>query len=321
MNERYELTEWQIAPPAPPLLRERSRRWPWRKWLTATFLTLAWLAAIYLMFQMRNTGIFYVCLIATIGLYNRAKFGRAGLDVRDLMDLPPVVPQYPVEVVYHYRNAVYGSDNGIVSFVDGSMNFQGRKSRFSLTHAHLVNASEATPSNIASPRHRYLMTFAYGEGTYLIALRSFDSVPGVGVGFQAKFRAAFHRYHAPSNERSQPALLPPLTSDPEARKMFLKMRAVAVALLLASLAAVIYGVAIWAPRWETWIWEFQLVAFGAAGIAAARLLYRNWVDPRILKELSLRATKKAAQLDETKPTTEPQILAPESGSELAIESR
>ncbi|HWD41029.1 MAG TPA: hypothetical protein VG944_19430, partial [Fimbriimonas sp.] len=52
--------------------------------------------------------------------------------LRELMDLPASVPQFAVEVDLSHNGAVYGSDRGLLRFVDGSLQFQGFDTIFTI---------------------------------------------------------------------------------------------------------------------------------------------------------------------------------------------
>jgi hypothetical protein len=135
------------------------------------------------------------------------------------MDLPPVLPQFPVEVVYSTRNVVYGRDVGVATFIDGALHFQGRKSRFSLAQA----AWKTEDPTAYRFQHWYTLSTVYRGVPFLVSMSCYDSVPGVGGGFQ---RAMKERMAHPETSLADPVrslVMPPLVPDPSLRPAFWKM--------------------------------------------------------------------------------------------------
>jgi hypothetical protein len=277
MIERFERTDWLVEPPPPPLLRDRIRRWPWQVWGVAVLLIAAW-ACLALVFAKAGVAGLFVCMFTgTAALYNAVKYARAGRDIRDLMDIPPVVPQYPVEVTYSTSSVVFGRDQGVVYIVDGILQFQGRRSRFAFVRSQLYNAAPYADGR----KCLYDLTFLHEGKAYVASMSCYNSVPGVGSGYQPQFQVATEGFVTAKHEAPPPAVLPPLAPSPEFRRSIWKSGPVLSTALLVSIGTIILSFRLEFSATQIW-----LMFAGLMGTVLSALLFRvRKLETRVLAEM------------------------------------
>lgn len=70
-------------------------------------------------------------------------YGRANRAVEKLLDDPPTVPQLPVRITLWSGDWAIGKDEGVVSFCDGWMHYQGLRTSFSLHRSNVARHPES----------------------------------------------------------------------------------------------------------------------------------------------------------------------------------
>ncbi len=175
------------------------------------------LAAIgFLTFFLLRTGVYifvfgFGMVPALVNkLRARGMYGRVHDSVKNLMDLPPTLEQFPVDVAFLYEGTVYGRDVGVVSFADGQMHFEGLRTTFSLPKASLANKQVRRLGNSRTGMKVYRLFWdcpsVYG-GELLIT--PYDSVEGVGSGFRGAFDSQFYAWSESKSYGTTP-ILPPI---------------------------------------------------------------------------------------------------------------
>ena len=115
--------------------------------------------------------------------------------LRGLADLPAPDDQFPVEVTFH-RQTDYGSDYGLLSFVDEWLVFEGERTRFSVSNGD-VGLDEDTLS----------FSFDGPGGTHWTTFSPLD---------EKAFKASWERWQQKGQRtRSEAVLLPPVHPVPE----------------------------------------------------------------------------------------------------------
>lgn len=277
MIEGYKPTHWKIEPPAPPLLRDRVRRWPWRLWGAVVLIVLGWGLLVLWFIGSGMVALIASLFVSSGAFYNRARFGRASLDVRDLMDLPPVVPQYPVEVIYSRCLVVYGRDVGVASLIDGTLQFQGRKSRFAFARPHLYSAIPT----YGARECRYELTYVHDGAVAKVVIACFDAVPGLDGRFQKAFRAATTEFATAKPDPVPSAVLPPAVPEPGFSRPIWKSGPVLCVGLLLSVATMMIAVTLGFAAVPIWLFFGGL--FGA-GMAVLLLIQRHY-ELRLLAQM------------------------------------
>jgi hypothetical protein len=213
-------------------------------------------------------------IMATGAIWLRARSRRASPYLADLLDLPASFPQFPVELRYRVNDATYGADDGIVSFVDGWLHFQGRRTSWSLhsKDAHLVPGAQPTGKrgyNAFYGAQGLLIKIDWKNNarTYLIELLPLDKIDELGGGLRQRFGKELASWKLSSFERSEANVWPPTQAAPgiEPRfKLLLLCWTYARWLSLATLAVAVVGTCLT-------VLEFWSVVVGFAMLAISEL--------------------------------------------------
>src|SRR5579862_4759294 len=126
------VSNWRSPPPDDPILvrrlsRKRIERGLFIAGLVAVIGGLITIQVTTKAHVLAGLGGMLVGIISV----GKAVWGRtANPKVAALMDRPATIPQFPVEVYYTCDRQCYGRDTGVVSFIGGSVQFQGLRSDF-----------------------------------------------------------------------------------------------------------------------------------------------------------------------------------------------
>jgi hypothetical protein len=183
---QLSFAEWRQEPPKPPQLKERLRRLPWfyLGCVVAWFLVIAILSVIQEMLHLKGV-VQAMSTGSAVFVVAYLRLRQAPQSVRELLDLPSEIDQYPVSVDIFCEGQKMGSDLGVVTFVDDALHFEGRRTSFSfsneITQGKTISLKEKQKGrSIAIP-------WRAGGQSGLIAFGPFDTVPGVGKGYLFKF--------------------------------------------------------------------------------------------------------------------------------------
>ncbi len=193
-------SEWAFVSALPPWRRAKEDRWLVYSGIMAIGSVGAWYSSWVLL------GIAFLLL----WLETTRLLAHAGSSVRGLMDLPAGVDQFPVRLRYIANDVSYGADQGLLSFLDGSVHFQGRRTTFSFPVAGARIFRDR--GKRAAPR-MYSLRWDAEDFSREIQVRPFDSIVGLGSGYSCRFWLA-----CPESEGrvtpEEPGLLPPRAPQP-----------------------------------------------------------------------------------------------------------
>ncbi len=219
-------SEWLPEPPADPQFLRRVARLRWEKGAAVISIAAIWAGFMWLLSMKHASGLGGLTsplVMATAAIWTRARSRRASPYLADLLDLPAACPQFPVELTYLVGNLSYGSDAGIVSFVDGWMHFQGRRTSWSLNLANSSLDPSAKKGGFINQSAEIIQTVRWKHlgQDYLIRMISLDQIDGLGGGLRKQFANAIREWRMCSIPSSDAAVLPPLmpvTSMPEKQR-------------------------------------------------------------------------------------------------------
>ena len=214
-------SEWQSAPPPDTDFLRRVGRLRWEKGLGAAAIAVVWVAYFWLFVgfgPFHGGGGF----IGTLGLLTSAvwmnvRSRRAAPHVADLLDLPATCAQYPVELRYAVDNVTYGSDEGILSFVDGWMHFQGRRTSWSLAAKGTSLSPLGSSAHTKKQRTDYgrRVNWSDGKSMYSIQLLPMDGLDGLGSGLRKKCHVTLEEWKNSASVASANVTVPPIQVLPE----------------------------------------------------------------------------------------------------------
>lgn len=261
-------SEWHVEPPAPPTLLQRLQRAHWERVLAV--VAIATVIGLYLtvrlVFHFRGfSEAGQVILWLSIILWTHARYLRGHEEVSDLMEYPSELAQCPVEVSYSAFGVCYGEDIGVVTFIEGRMHFQGRRSSFDLSRADAMpppwSQDKGHVSFWSTPKWRVVW-----GGEAMIDLIPLERIKGHDQNYRRLFRSSFEEWRG-SSGRFQDSVLPPTTPLPK------RIRQARIApSVVRALQYFMYAVAVLTPV-IYWVWHdlftcaFLLIAATAVGFA------------------------------------------------------
>ncbi len=237
--KEWAFGEWRPAPPRPLLLRlqEVGRPADLCYGLILLLIFLAFVLWAHAGSALFTVGALFAMCAFTWGYTLLKRWSNES--IRDLMDIPSVIAQYPVDVQFLSNGAQYGSDKGIVSFVDGAMHFQGFRCSFNFP------VERARISMLQQSEERVLANSIYNIPWYedgffgVVRIKPIDTLQGVGDTFATKFWFAYRDWDSERMTGPDRCLLPPRTPLPQAMERYV------VELIAASLAVLFTGAGLW----------------------------------------------------------------------------
>jgi hypothetical protein len=209
--------DWRPEPPQPPQLSTRIKRLPWdtvlRGGVYLTIICAVFLIQIKLHFSMF---IWSYGLVGWGAVYS--KFSRAPESVKEMMDFPQVVSQYPVRVSI-FRNGIrIGRDVGVVTFSGDLLHFEGRKTSFGFARRDIFLT--ASPKNM-SPKNffRAFVAWNYQNSQGKMQIVPYGRVSGSKKVYGSDFKAAMVKWESSKSAPKNHSILPPrYPLDAEIRK-------------------------------------------------------------------------------------------------------
>lgn len=202
-NESLKRTfaTWHEPPPADPVFLRRVRRLRFERFLVVVGIVGFYVAAIVVSLVARVHvisglgGTWGIVAMLVIWAWTR----RARPDTVYLFDLPPTVPQFPVDVTIRANDHEIGRDSGALSFIGDVVRFEGRRTSFELSRGDVVPSLNVTtkgrPRN-AYTRKRLSLFYRDGANCYRVSITPYDRLDGVGRKLLAPFTdAAFEWTH------------------------------------------------------------------------------------------------------------------------------
>jgi hypothetical protein len=209
-----QFARWQIGPPPPPQLAQRLRRLPWHG-LGRVALFIGFFATCYsVMISVAHSGVVIALWMIPLGLRN-AFHWRTPESVRELMDFPSTDMQFPVRVSLKSRGQKVGTDQGVVTFVDDLLHFEGLKVSFDLPSRLLTYQTSGTKRsriNSKTEQGPHQLNWMYRDAGGSIEIRPYQTIRGVQKKLSESFKIALTVW---SNAASQPhdvVSLPPVTT-------------------------------------------------------------------------------------------------------------
>ena len=224
-----KFSEWLPSPPPDPDFLRRLRTLRWERAGIAVALAGGWALVFALIPFLPSPGILvgiscWLLAPATVAAWMRTQTRRAAPHVADLVDLPATCPQFPVELQYRFHGCVYGVDEGLISFVEGWMHFQGRRTSWFLScndgHSRVVGrhfqvlgyaALRSDANSIPFVRDVF---WKKGGKPYRIRITPMDSVDGLGTGLCRGFGEAIQKWHSSARLDSRNCIYPPVAAMP-----------------------------------------------------------------------------------------------------------
>jgi hypothetical protein len=291
-----KFSEWLPEPPADPVLLRRLKRVRWEMGATAIALIAFWGGLAYAVFHMRHGGMLnpliqiLIPLTMMVWMYVRSR--RAPPHLADLLDLPPVCPQFPVELSYRSTAALYGKDQGIVSLFDGWMHFQGRRTSWSLStkelKKHRWSRRSGNSGLLASVKTSAVFhTFRWNDGKEerVVVMFPMNKIEGLGGGLRKKFEQAIEPWFNAPAVSSDTLLWPPTLAAPGLvrRRAVIRKRWICLqwATILASAVAVMECFHGGRPWWwavaavVSWICIEIVLAYASTSLAEVNRLSRD----------------------------------------------
>lgn len=214
-------SDWLPAPPPDPDFLRRLRRVRWEKGVAAVAMVGACAGFTWLFFWNLHVNPLLI-IQAVIGSWGavwlRAKSWRAAPHVSDLLDLPATFPQFPVELKYKILGCSYGADEGVLSFVDGWMHFQGRRTSWSLcapgANAIGVQAVSSCAQASSTTPVTKIITWRRLGRSYQIEVLPMDRLEGLGAGLQRKFSLELDAWNRTARRCKGAPIFPPVQAVP-----------------------------------------------------------------------------------------------------------
>lgn len=250
--------EEEVLSPSPTILPVTSRRaewneaaqaranglssiaWKFRNFNPAVFIV--WLVGIGICSQIRGGANVFAGAFG--GMFFARMFYRAKVSpqIVDIQDPSSPIICYPVEIVLIHKKTIYGEDQGIVSFVDGWLVYEGEDCAFSLK-ASDVEEGGARPQGHVADAYT-LLTWHIDEQKYTLGLRpkGMRSYRLSENGIMATpFGMELLLWRSGSRRVEGSSLLPPMSVHPGVRSLFERALAGTNLLCLVGVSVGAYG--------------------------------------------------------------------------------
>jgi len=172
-------------------------------------------------------------------LWRQLRHGKASQSVLNLLDYPSQVPQLPVRVLLSRDDMTIGQDDGVVSFCDGWLHYQGLRTSFSL---HRSNVAMFPSANRAAGSHVQLTYDLQGHRQRLTVFPYNEMSDRVAQWDE--FQRHFWNWNKTHLDLDGQPVFPPVAADPSyvhRREMGLLALCFVSAILFAPAAATFAG--------------------------------------------------------------------------------
>jgi hypothetical protein len=145
--------------------------------------------------------------------YLRARFHRTPQAVREMMDFPATIPQFPVQITFYTATSKVGHDVGVITFIDDILHFEGRQISFDLTRqwADMIFIyQQRKPSK--DKRGIYQIDWRGGTHYGKVKVISYRSIPGSMTNYVKEFDAALMSWLETTPIYHDKITLPPVLS-------------------------------------------------------------------------------------------------------------
>jgi hypothetical protein len=150
---------------------------------------------------------------AFAALFLRLRYHRTPETIRDMMDFPSVVPQFPVQITIYNATGKAGQDIGVITFDEDILHFEGRQIAFDLPSGWSDPVYTARNRKSSTFSHGpYEISWSIGDQTGKLRINSFRSVSGSTTEFAPAFRTAFGTWRAATPNYHPKITLPPMLS-------------------------------------------------------------------------------------------------------------
>jgi hypothetical protein len=209
--------EWRPRPPRPPKLSTRIKRLPWDGY--ASVVVFLAIVCLLLWIGIKMHVPFFVLPYVAFGwLGFVSEFLKAPESVKEMMDFPQVVPQYPVHVSIFSEGVKVGWDVGVATISEDLLHFEGRRTSFGLTRS---DASLALFPNYKSAKALLLASISWScrNKHGKLEILPYGRVSGSKKGYGRDFRAALLQWESCKSPAKVHTILPPrYPSQTEIRK-------------------------------------------------------------------------------------------------------
>jgi hypothetical protein len=201
--------EWRPAAPQPPQFTTRLNRLPWDVGVRACFFIAAICAGILILdkFNLYFFSGSWINALIVWGAFPSI-FSKAPESVKEMMDFPEVVPQYPVHVSILRGGVKVGTDVGVVTFSDHLLHFEGRKTSFGFARRDIFLTERPKKMRMTN-RFQASVEWSYENGDGKLQIVPYGRVSGSKKRYGLDFKVAMWNWETSKSLSKFRSILPP----------------------------------------------------------------------------------------------------------------
>ncbi|HWD41028.1 MAG TPA: hypothetical protein VG944_19425 [Fimbriimonas sp.] len=247
--------KWRSRPTHPPTWRTRLKEARWERLAFPVFaillvLVLGWYWAqlppvFRMILRVPSYAVFGFILLANAKVWSR----RPHALVVRMLDIPCPNNQFAGHVSFTGKGMTLGKDEGVITFTEGWLHFEGLRTSFSLKPDGVELKSRSMsresismrfiPRTQAAKMETHSLSYSLANIDFHLTIAPFDRAVGNDPGLRDRFSRAIRAWKEGSAPREGEALFPPLGQAFDARKHVRIVAIVAGFLASAILAALI----------------------------------------------------------------------------------
>jgi hypothetical protein len=209
-KERAVFADWHPELPADPVFLRRVRKMRVERFYSVVVVLVACALAEALLYRLHSSGASWWGVTGGATYLAYVWRRRARPDTAYLFDVPPVVPQFPVDMELWSGNIIVGTDAGAISFVGSRLRFEGRSTCFELEREDIrCQPSWQTEGSYRRSRKTLCLFYGLNRRIWKVVIKPYDKLDGVGEGFLLQFGPAVSAWSSSSPEAGCRSLYPP----------------------------------------------------------------------------------------------------------------
>ena len=201
--------EWRA-----PQIADVHSKWRWMPVATALTLTLSVLAFCVLTKASPIPILFPFLVFIPLSWIARDATGIPQRDLRTLIDLPATTLHVPVQISLHDGIFCIGRDEGVISFVEDWVLFEGLRLSFAVHASTFAQLRNCLPRLSVPHTGSYQLSLEVGGQRRTLRVLPFDSFDGKSAGLQRAFAKELAAAKNCRYDESSPETWPPFKADP-----------------------------------------------------------------------------------------------------------
>jgi hypothetical protein len=150
-------------------------------WILGALVLTIFLVQVCLLILHGHFQIFLLIPLIWVVALSRKRAGRAPKEVWEMIDLPFNFEQFPVRVGFHTNGRKKGEDEGVITFTNDLMHFEGRRVSFDLPSSaitHVRNTAVAKVDRREMPGNQTVLGWSAMGAIGVLTITPYQLVEG-----------------------------------------------------------------------------------------------------------------------------------------------